>query len=154
MLIKLTGWFPSQMASNGEFEIFVDVSLKKLLNTHSSCRWFVRPWWPCEKCFNGMCHPADIGGSTTLVKPSLCNSFIITSSNGNLFRVTGLLCGEFTCHSPFTGEFPSQRPVTRSFDVFLSVPWINGWVNNREAADLRRHCAHYDFTVMLNIALP
>ena len=24
--------------------------------------------------------------------------------------------------SPVTGEFPSQRPVTRSFDVFLSVP--------------------------------
>ena len=27
--------------------------------------------------------------------------------------------------------------------------WINGWVNNREACYLRRHCAHYDTTVML-----
>ena len=26
---------------------------------------------------------------------------------------------------------------------------INGWVNNREAVDLRRHHAHYDVTVML-----
>ena len=26
--------------------------------------------------------------------------------------------------------------------------WINGWVNNREAGDLRRHCAHYDVIVM------
>ena len=26
--------------------------------------------------------------------------------------------------------------------------WINGWVNNREAGDLRRHRGHYDFTVM------
>ena len=26
--------------------------------------------------------------------------------------------------------------------------WINGWVNNREAGDLRRHRAHYDVTVM------
>ena len=25
---------------------------------------------------------------------------------------------------------------------------INGWVNNREAGDLKRHCAHYDVTVM------
>ena len=25
---------------------------------------------------------------------------------------------------------------------------INGWVNNGEAGDLRRHRAHYDFTVM------
>ena len=26
--------------------------------------------------------------------------------------------------------------------------WINGWVNNREAGDLRRHRAHYDVVVM------
>ena len=25
---------------------------------------------------------------------------------------------------------------------------IDGWVNNREAGDLRRYCAHYDVTVM------
>ena len=41
----------------------------------------------------------------------------MTSSNGNIFRVTGHLCGEFT--GP--GEFPSQRPVTRSFDVFFDL---------------------------------
>ena len=27
--------------------------------------------------------------------------------------------------------------------------WINGWVNSREAGDLRRHRVHYDVTVML-----
>ena len=26
--------------------------------------------------------------------------------------------------------------------------WINGWVNNREAGDLRRHRTHYDVIVM------
>ena len=26
--------------------------------------------------------------------------------------------------------------------------WINGWVNNGEAGDLRCHCTHYDVTVM------
>ena len=26
--------------------------------------------------------------------------------------------------------------------------WIKGWVNNREAGDLRRHRVHYDVTVM------
>ena len=40
---------------------------------------------------------------------------MMTSSNGNIFRVTGPLCGEFT--GP--GEFPTQRPVTRSFGVFF-----------------------------------
>ena len=41
----------------------------------------------------------------------------MTSSNGNIFRVPGHLCREFT--DP--GEFPAQRSVTRSFDFFLSV---------------------------------
>ena len=36
-------------------------------------------------------------------------------------------------NSPITGEFPEQRPVTRSFDG--------------EAGDLRRHRAHYDVSV-------
>ena len=55
---------------------------------------------------------------------------MMTSSNGNIFRVTGPLRGEFTGH----GEVPTQRPVTRSFDVFFDLrlnkrlskqPW--GW---------------------------
>ena len=41
----------------------------------------------------------------------------MTSSNGNIISVTGSLCGEFT--GP--GEFPAQRPVTRSFDVFFDL---------------------------------
>ena len=42
-------------------------------------------------------------------------SHMMTSSNGNIFKVTGHLCGEFT------GEFPPQRPVTRSFDVLFDL---------------------------------
>ena len=42
---------------------------------------------------------------------------MMTSSNGNIFRVTALLCGEFTGPD----EFPTQRPVTRSFDVFFDL---------------------------------
>ena len=30
----------------------------------------------------------------------------------------------------------------------LICAWINGWVNNHEAGDLRHHRAHYDVTVM------
>ena len=30
----------------------------------------------------------------------------------------------------------------------LIYAWLNGWVNNREAGDLRRHRAHYDITIM------
>ena len=42
---------------------------------------------------------------------------LMTSSNGNIFRVTGPLCGEFTGHR----WIPSQGPVTRSFDVFFDL---------------------------------
>ena len=51
------------------------------------------------------------------------------------------LCGG---NSPVT----PQRPVTQSFDVSFDLRLINGWVNNREAGDLRRHRSHYDATVM------
>ena len=42
---------------------------------------------------------------------------MMTSSNGNIFRVTGLCAGK----SPVPGEFPAQRPVTRSFGVFFDL---------------------------------
>ena len=54
-------------------------------------------------------------------------------------------------NSPVTGEFPTQKPVTRSFDVSLICAWINGWVSTRDAGDLRRHRAHYDVIVMYTI---
>ena len=45
-----------------------------------------------------------------------------------------VLCDE---NSPVTGEFPSQKPVTRSFGVFFDL---------RLNKPARR--AHYDITVM------
>ena len=71
--------------------------------------------------------------------------FMMTSSNGIFFRVTGPLCGEFTGHRwnpPHEGQW--RRALMFSF----ICAWLNGWVNNREAGDLRRHRAHYDVIVM------
>ena len=68
---------------------------------------------------------------------------MMTSSNGNIFRVTGHLCGEFTGHR----WIPTQRPVTRSFDVFFHLrlnkrlskrPW--GWWFETLSCPLWRHC--------------
>ena len=36
-----------------------------------------------------------------------------------------------------------------AFMFSLICVWINGWVNNREAGDLRRYRVHYDVTVMV-----
>ena len=113
-----------------------------------------------------------------------------------IFSALLIICAR---NSPVTGEFPAQRPVTRSLDVFFDLrlnkrlstqwrvrwfetpsrplwrhcndggsmadpyrgiifflpithyfcAWINGWVNNGESGDLRRHRAHYDVTVMM-----
>ena len=43
---------------------------------------------------------------------------MMTSSNGNIFRVTKLCAG----NSPFTGEFPSQDQWRRALNFFLSAP--------------------------------
>ena len=68
---------------------------------------------------------------------------MMTSSNGNIFRVTGHLRGEFTV----SGEFPAQRLVARSSDVFFDLrpnnrlskqPW--GWLFGTLSCPLWRHC--------------
>ena len=62
-------------------------------------------------------------------------------------------------------HFPCNWPFVRGIDLFpvnsthkgqwrralmfsLIYVWINDWVNNREAGDLRRYRAHYDVIVM------
>ena len=74
---------------------------------------------------------------------------MMTSSNVPFSALLAFCVG----NSPVTGEFPAQRPVTRSFDIFLICAWINCWVNNREASDLRRHRAHYEVSVMRNASV-
>ena len=48
----------------------------------------------------------------------------------------------------YAGEFRAQRKWCRTLMFSFICAWINGWVNNREAGDLRRHRAHYDVNVM------
>ena len=69
------------------------------------------------------------------------SSHMMTSSNGNIFHVTGPLCGEVT------GEFPSQRPVTWSFDVFFDLclnkrlsKQLWGWWFETPSSSLWHHC--------------
>ena len=66
---------------------------------------------------------------------SLVTDSMMTSSNGNIFRVTGPLCGEFTGPS----EVPTQRPVSRSFDVFFDLR-LSGWWFETPSWSLWRQC--------------
>ena len=56
---------------------------------------------------------------------------MMTSSNGNIFRVTG-----------------PKGQCREALMFSLICAWINGWVNTREAGDLRRHRTNYDVIVM------
>ena len=71
---------------------------------------------------------------------SLC---MMTSSNGNIFHVTGPLCGEFTGHR----WIPLPKASARSFEVFFDLhlnkllrkqSW--GWWFEIPSCSLWRHC--------------
>ena len=44
---------------------------------------------------------------------------------------------------------PHQGQWRGALMFSLIFAWMNGWVNNRDASDSRRHRAHYDVTVMI-----
>ena len=62
----------------------------------------------------------------------------------------------FPRYWPFVREIPGHRwlPLTMASDAelwcffLLICAWTYGWVNNRDADDLRRHCSHYDDNLM------
>ena len=68
---------------------------------------------------------------------------MMTSSNGNISALLAFCVG----NSPVNGEFPTQRPMTRSFDVFfglrpnkrLSKQWRRWWFET-PTRSLWRHC--------------
>ena len=62
----------------------------------------------------------------------ICFYYMMTSLNWYIFHVPGPLWGESTGHQ----WIPLKRPVTRN------------WANNVYTRELKRHCAHYDITVM------
>ena len=62
----------------------------------------------------------------------------------------------FSCYWPFLGGIhwslvnsPYKGQWHGALMFSLICAWINGWVNNREAGDLRCHCAHYDVIVII-----
>ena len=67
-----------------------------------------------------MAELSQLDGGDRAVMPSSYGSIeatrlsMMTSSNGNISRVTGPLGGEFTGHR-------AQRPVTRRFGVFFGL---------------------------------
>ena len=70
----------------------------------------------------------------------------MTSSNGNIFRVTGPLPFMRGIHRSVDSSHKDQWHGALMFSLISA--WTNGYANNRNAGDLSRHRAHYDVTVM------
>ena len=73
-------------------------------------------------------------------RSNMIRLIMMTSSNGNIFRVTGPV----PVNSPHKGQWRGALMFS------LICAWLNRWVNNGEAGDLRRYCGHYDVVVMCN----
>ena len=76
--------------------------------TYKLCYW-TGETWKLQLFAVNKCLPCSVC--------KMMASSMMTSSNGNIFRAISPLCGDFT--GP--GEFPTQRPVTRGFDVFFDL---------------------------------
>ena len=61
-----------------------------------------------------LCPCTRVHTEYVMIREELGRIIMMTSSNRNIASLA--LCAG---NSPVTGEFPSQRPVTRSFDVFF-----------------------------------
>ena len=170
--------FPAQRPVTRSFNVFFDLRQNKRVRKQSWGWWFERPPSPlwrhcndvrrhlqssCPTLFQVLkraiwsstshqwgisrnwCHPITPGIITSKCYHGEMQVTMMTSSNGNIFRITGPLWGEFTGHR----WIPRTKASDAELWCFLwYAPWKNGWVNNREAGDLRRHRSHYDVIVM------
>ena len=60
-------------------------------------------------------------------------------------------CWPFVRGIHWSPENSSHKGQWRGALMFSLIhAWINGWVNNREAGDLRRHRAHHDVIVIIS----
>ena len=118
----------------------------------------------CVQLYNYRVRQTQLGNGSSIrilmylaIERSLCfgmiqgNASIVSTWWRHQMETFSALLALCVGNSPVTGEFPSQMPVTRSFDVLFICAWINGSVSNLEAGDLRRHHAHYDVVVMINL---
>ena len=96
--------------------------------------------------FSKLCHD-QIGTMNHSSQFMFWSRNMMTSSNGNIFRVTGLVWG--IRRSPVNSPHKGQCRGVSMFSMICA--WINGIVNNREVVDLRRHRTYYDVTVMNNV---
>ena len=127
----VTGWFPSQRASYVEDWRFFIWCMPERLDKHWSWRQFETPWRSCDDIVitdpyvQGPCPCCGLEivrwaiAQVPVTEHEGCREIcymdpkrlMMTSLNGNIFRVTGSLCGELTGHR--------WIPLTKASDAEL-----------------------------------
>ena len=90
-------------------------------------------------------HGWDVCCLDKLVRAYFRMLSVVIINEGNIFRVKGPFV-RWIHRSPVSSPHKGQWRGALIFSLICA--WINGWVNNREAGELRRHRVHYDVIVM------
>ena len=123
---SVTGEFPTQRPVTGSFDVFFDLRLNKRWSKQSWGWWFGTP-------SNLLRRHSNVTFSSECI-PFSGTSLVLSWWRHQMETFSALLA---ICagNSPVPGEFPTQRSVTRSFDVFfdlclnkrLSKQWWGWW---------------------------
>ena len=153
------GELPSQRPVTRCFDIFFDLRLNKQLNKQSRGWWFETLWRSLWRHCNAGEWVAD---TLVIVGIALCGYSSKPVTRKPFASHDVMVRMDWQHRSWWRHQIDTfsallaicagntQRPVTRSFFMSsLICTWINGWGNNREAGDLKRHRPHYDVRVML-----
>ena len=127
--------------SNGSmwnFDSFQTCWLVNRLFVHWSRGWGVLPFSERFFMFSEIYSAQRAPICLKSIMQQQVDIFMMTSSNGNISALLAICAGNSLHKGQWRGAFMFS----------LICAWINLWVNNREAGDLRRHRAHYDVIVM------
>ena len=156
-------WIPrTQRPVTQSFLVFFDLRLNERLSKQSWGCWFETPTRPLWRQRNDPGHflwkdPQATKRHWWWITTGSCNGFVLPGNKTlrwpmfiklydaiwwrhqmeTFFALLALCEG----NPPVTGGFPSQKPVSLMFSLISA--WINGWANNQDSDDLRRHRAYY-----------
>ena len=156
------GEFPTQRPVTRSFDDFFDLRLNKRLSKQLWGWWFERLSRSLWRHRNENIKLSKVHLTGPLWGESTCQWRIDSHDKGSV------MCKTFICHtwwrhqmetysaslalcagnSPVPVNSPHKGQWRGALMFSLIYVWINGWVNNREAGDLRRYHAHYDIIVM------
>ena len=154
----VNGEFPSQRPLTWSFDVFFYLRLNKRLSKQSRCWWFGMPlcslWCHCNV---SLCQLLllPIGMHTCICE--LIHYWFRWSGGRHQRETFSTLLALCEGNSLVTGEFPSQRPVTWSFDVSFDLH-LNKWLIKQSRCQwfgtplvsLWRHCNEFVICLVLN----